>query len=108
MSTTVVAMNGHNGDPGWADVVYVGRPQYQGGWRLAGHPLANPFKVGRDADNFEDAVTRYREYLLGRPDLLALLPDLRGKRIGCWDHKGAPCHADVIAELADANDMADA
>jgi hypothetical protein len=43
----------------------------------------------------------YREYLLGRADLLALLPELRGRRLGCWCAP-APCHAAVIAELADA------
>ncbi|MER6590740.1 DUF4326 domain-containing protein [Micromonospora purpureochromogenes] len=34
-------------------------------------------------------------------ELLALLPDLRGRRLGCWC---APerCHAEVIAELADS------
>ena len=43
----------------------------------------------------------YREYLLGRADLLALLPELRGRRLGCWCAP-EPCHAAVIAELADA------
>ncbi|MER6799640.1 DUF4326 domain-containing protein, partial [Amycolatopsis mediterranei] len=35
-----------------------------------------------------------------RPDLLALLPGLRGRRLGCWCVP-EPCHAQVIAELAD-------
>ena len=43
---------------------------------------------------------RYREYLLARPDLLALLPGLRGRRLGCWCVP-EPCHAQVIADLAD-------
>jgi hypothetical protein len=46
-------------------------------------------------------VARYREYLLSRPDLMALLPGLRGKRLGCWCAP-EPGHAEVIAELADA------
>jgi hypothetical protein len=46
-------------------------------------------------------MTSYREYILQRPDLLALLPDLRGHRLGCWCVP-LPCHAEVIAELADA------
>jgi Domain of unknown function (DUF4326) len=48
-------------------------------------------------------MTMYRDYLLGRPDLLALLPGLRGKRLGCWC-KPLPCHADILAEFADAAD----
>jgi len=49
----------------------------------------------------EEVVASYRAYLLGRPDLLALLPELRGRRLGCWCAP-EPCHAAVIAELADA------
>jgi hypothetical protein len=98
-ATTVVNMAGHRDDPAFADVVYVGRPMYRGGWRLAGSPLANPFRVGVDGDR-EQVIANYREHLLARPDLLALLPDLRGKRLGCWC-KPLACHADIIAELAD-------
>jgi hypothetical protein len=99
-ATTVVNMAGHRNDPDFADVVYVGRAMYRGGWRLAGSPLASPYRVGRDGTR-QEVVARYRDFLLGRPDLLALLPDLRGRRIGCWCAPEA-CHADVIAELADA------
>jgi hypothetical protein len=98
-ATTVVNMAGHRDDPDFADVVYVGRALYRGGWQLAASPLASPYRVGRDGTRRE-AVARYRDYLLGRADLLALLPDLRGRRIGCWCAPDA-CHADVIAELAD-------
>jgi hypothetical protein len=98
--TTVVNLKGHRDDHGFADVVYVGRPLRRGGWDLTGSPLANPFRLGRDGTRAE-VVARYREYLLSRPDLLALLPGLRGKRLGCWCAP-EPCHAEVIAELADA------
>ncbi len=100
--TTVVNLSGHRDNPAFADVVYVGRALYRGGWRLAGSPLANPYRPGRDGTPAE-VVARYREHLLGRADLLALLPALRGRRIGCWCAP-MPCHADVIAELADAGD----
>lgn len=92
-------MTGHRDDPDSTDVVYVGRPMYRGGWRLAASPLANPFRIGVDGDR-EQVIAKYRDYLLDRPDFLARLPDLRGKRLGCWC-KPLPCHADVIAELAD-------
>jgi Domain of unknown function (DUF4326) len=98
-ATTVVNMSGHRDDSDFADVVYVGRAMYRGGWRLAASPLANPFRIGVDGDR-EQVIARYSDYLLGRPDLLALVPDLRGKRLGCWC-KPLACHADVIAELAD-------
>ncbi|WP_406257519.1 DUF4326 domain-containing protein [Streptomyces chartreusis] len=97
--TTVVDLHGHKGDPEFADVVYVGRPMYQGGWKLHGHPLANPFKVlNGDA---AEAVERYQLWLEAHPQLVAReLPKLRGRRLGCWCPEGQPCHARVLAELA--------
>jgi hypothetical protein len=97
--TTVVNLKGHRGDPAYADVVYVGRAMYRGGWRLPASPLACPFRPGPDGSR-EDVVVKYRDYLLGRADLMALLPELRGRRLGCWCAP-EPCHAAVIAELAD-------
>jgi hypothetical protein len=91
-------MAGHRDDPAFVDVAYVGRAMYRGGWRLAASPLANPFRIGADGDR-DEVIAKYRDYLLSRPDLLELLPDLRGGRLGCWC-KPLPCHADVIAELA--------
>ena|ERR1700733_11085502 len=98
-ATSVVNLKGHRDDPGFADVVYVGRAMHRGGWQLAGSALASPFRLRQDGDR-DQIIAKYRDYLLGRPDLLALLPELRGRRLGCWC---APlsCHADVIAELAD-------
>jgi hypothetical protein len=101
-ATTVVNLKGHRDDPDFSDVVYVGRALHRGGWHLAASPLASPFRPGPDGSR-EEVVAKYREYLLGRPDLLAMLPGLRGRRLGCWCAP-LPCHAMVIAELADARD----
>ncbi|MFD7552498.1 DUF4326 domain-containing protein [Streptomyces sp. NPDC059578] len=98
--TTVVNLKGHRGDPAYDDVVYVGRAMHRGGWHLAGSPLASPYRPGPDGSR-EEVLAQYREHLLSRPDLLALLPELRGHRLGCWCVP-LPCHAQVIAELADA------
>ncbi|ELP62932.1 hypothetical protein STRTUCAR8_00040 [Streptomyces turgidiscabies Car8] len=99
--TTVVDLHGHQGDAAYADVVYVGRPMFLGGWRLYGHPLANPNRV-RDGDAAK-AVARYRVWLDTHAELLAEhLPALRGRRLGCWCPPDQPCHARVLAELADA------
>jgi hypothetical protein len=48
VTTTVVNLKGHRGDPGYADVVYVGRTLRRGGWDLPASPLANPFRPGQD------------------------------------------------------------
>jgi hypothetical protein len=98
--TTVVNLKGHRDDPDFADVVYVGRAMHRGGWNLAASPLANPFRPGPDGSRAE-VMAAYREYLFARPDLLALVPALRGRRLGCWCLP-LPCHAEILAELADA------
>ncbi|MGE3854898.1 MAG: DUF4326 domain-containing protein [Planctomycetota bacterium] len=75
--------------------VFIGRPSKWG----------NPFKVrkGKRTDGLprEVAIERYREWIKTRPELLASLHELRGKRIACWCAPLA-CHGDVLAELADA------
>jgi hypothetical protein len=99
-ATTVVNLKGHRDDPAYADVVYVGRAMHRGGWHLDGSPLASPYRPGPDGTR-EDVIQKYRVHLLSRPDLLALLPALRGRRLGCWCVPER-CHAEVIAELADS------
>lgn len=59
----------------------------------------NPFVVGADGTRRE-VIEKYRAMVLSRPDMLARLPELRGRVLGCWC-KPRPCHADVLAELAD-------
>lgn len=69
--------------------VYIGRPSKWG----------NPFRLTSE-DARAAVLEQYREWLMGRPELLRSLPELRGKVLGCWC---APrvCHGDVLAELAD-------
>jgi hypothetical protein len=72
--------------------VYVGRGR--------GSPWGNPFQIGRDGTRLE-VIAKYREWLGRQPALLARLPELRGKVLGCWCSP-RPCHAEVLAELANA------
>jgi hypothetical protein len=68
--------------------VYIGRPSKWG----------NPFEIGKDG-NREDVIDKYREWILTQEDLLADLPELKGKVLGCWCSPKA-CHGDVLTELA--------
>lgn len=43
------------------------------------------------------AVEAYRKYLYSNPELMAALPELRGKRLGCYCAPKA-CHGDVLIE----------
>jgi hypothetical protein len=68
--------------------VLIGRPSKWG----------NPYKLGEDGTR-EQVVRWYDPYVrFTRPDLLAALPDLHGKTLGCWC---APqlCHGHVLAAL---------
>lgn len=68
--------------------VYIGRPSKWG----------NPFVVGVDGDR-ATVIAQYRDWVLRQPELMAALPELRGKVLGCWCSPQA-CHGDVLVELA--------
>ena len=92
MATTVVHVYKDKFD------IYIGRA-----W--AEYPdtiWGNPFHLGPHLDgNRKEVLAKYRAYILSRPDLLARLPELKGKVLGCWCHP-LTCHGDVLAELADS------
>ncbi len=73
--------------------VYIGRGSIWGNpFPLAGgHTHADRMRV----------IRQYEEYLLSRPDLMARLPELRGKRLGCYCAP-EPCHGDVLKKHAEA------
>lgn len=68
--------------------VYIGRPSKWG----------NPFTIGRDGDRAQ-VIARYERWLMEQPELVAALPELAGKTLGCWCAPRA-CHGDVLARLA--------
>lgn len=57
----------------------------------------NPFQVGRDGDRAR-VICMYEVHVRRRPDLLAALPELAGKRLGCYC-KPEACHGDVLVKL---------
>jgi hypothetical protein len=63
----------------------------------------NPFFIGAEGNTREAVIAKYRSYLLCRPDLLAALEELRGKRLGCFCAP-AECHGDVLVELLENPD----
>ena len=76
--------------------VYIGRP---GKWgNLYSHKPGTKAEI--QVATREEAIQKYREYILNKPELLADLHELRGRVLGCWC-KPAACHGDVLAELAD-------
>jgi len=79
--------------------IYIGRSNSF--YNLSDSLWRNPFVEGRDGTRAE-VIEKYRAYLMKRPDLLKLIPTLRGKRLGCYC-KPKACHGDVLVELANAD-----
>jgi len=70
--------------------VYIGRPSKWG----------NPFQIGPDGTR-EEVIRKYRVWILEQPGLLkAIVPELKGKTLGCWCHPNF-CHGDILATIAD-------
>jgi hypothetical protein len=73
--------------------VYIGRACY-------GHAeskWANPYRIGPDGSR-EQVIEKYRKHILASPHLMAALPELSAKILGCWCNP-LPCHGDVLVEL---------
>lgn len=80
--------------------IYIGRKCDWGGWNLPESKWHNPFRLS-DNSSIIEVLNKYREYMKQRPDLIAALPELAGKTLGCWckDTFENPCHGDVLVEL---------
>lgn len=102
------------------------------GWRLPPNTVVvarptkwgNPWRVGEDyIPTAQEAVRRFRAAVLGfmsngsfcppqaRPGsyirrIIDEAPTLRGKNLACWCALDAPCHADVLLDLANRRDAA--
>lgn len=46
----------------------------------------------------QEAIEKYREYILSNKELLNSLDEIRGKTLGCWC-KPKSCHGDILVEL---------
>jgi len=81
---------------GCAYDVYIGRPSFWG----------NPFshRAGTLASyrvrSRADAISSYEKLLLSSPDMLSHLPELVGKKLGCFCHP-KPCHGHILKKYVD-------
>lgn len=77
--------------------VYVGRPTIWG----------NPFETSdefrlwlKHTIDFDISHAEFMRVLPQRNEIEARIEELRGKQLACWCPLDKPCHADVLAELA--------
>jgi hypothetical protein len=88
--TTVVKVNRRN--PNFD--VYIGRA-----WAgLLESKWANPYHIGIEGRG--STLAAYEMYIRNRPDLIAALPELKDKVLGCWC-KPEACHGDVLVKLVE-------
>lgn len=66
--------------------IYIGR----------GSKWGNPYHIGKLTR--EEAIEKYREWILNKPELLKDLHELKNKRLGCFC-KPLDCHGDILIEL---------
>jgi hypothetical protein len=83
--------------------IYIGRSCYMGGWNLPKSKWANPYTV-KEYGSLDTVITKYREYVKSKPELMTSLHELKGKRLGCWCHPN-PCHGDVLLELLNEQEV---
>ena len=96
LTPTVVRLKRKGGEVVQGCDVYIGRAMSMGGWALPTSRWANPYTVkleGRDG-----ALAKYEAHVRASPELMAALPELRGKCLGCWCAPD-PCHGNVLVKL---------
>jgi len=69
--------------------VYIGR----------GSMWGNPFIIGYDG-NREEVIKKYEFHLAANKEMLDKLPELKGKRLGCYCAP-LPCHGDILKKWVD-------
>ena len=70
--------------------IYIGRPSKWG----------NPFRISVE-NSREEAVKKFESYVLGNPELLKNIAELRGKSLGCWCYPEL-CHGNILKKLVGA------
>jgi hypothetical protein len=82
--------------------IYIGRRITRGGWNLPQSKWHNPFpRPSNSLIARREAIAKYETYIRNSPALLRSLPELEGRRLGCWckENGAVPCHGDVLLAL---------
>lgn len=80
--------------------VYIGRTVKMGGWDLECSKWHNPYRLSDCNGDIDECLRRFEEYLVGNKELMAALPELKGKVLGCWckNKPSDKCHGDVLVK----------
>jgi len=61
--------------------------------------FANPYKVDKQ-NPVENCIHQYILHLLANIQLYSEIKELKGKTLGCFCNQNNPCHAKVLADIA--------
>jgi len=75
--------------------IYIGRENRH--LNLEGSKWGNPFRMKNESER-EGVLARYEEHIESSPELLAALPELEGKVLGCYCVP-KKCHGGVLIKL---------
>lgn len=79
--------------------VYIGRGSKYG------NPFTHLQHLGGNliiVDSREEAISRYKEWILEQPELISLAKiELKNKILACYC-KPLPCHGDILLEIANS------
>ena len=78
--------------------VYIGGKIARGCWHLPQSKWHNTFTM-QYCGSREQALRDYRRYIEQTPELMAALPELGGKRLGCLCVSDDFCHGHVLVQL---------
>ena len=86
----------HRSSKGSENEVYIGRGSKWGNpfTHYPGGTLAE-FK----AETRDESIDAYGDWILTQPELMATLPELRGKTLVCWC-KPDRCHGEILLQMA--------
>jgi len=74
--------------------VYIGRAFKD----MPASKWGNPFVIGKHGTR-EEVIKKYEEWIVTQPDLMAALPELKNKVLGCWCKPLHNCHGEVLTKL---------
>jgi hypothetical protein len=115
MPTTVICVRGRDRKALLADsgFCYVGRQcagwpnsHFGNPYKVVGH-ITRPLDTPYLCSTAEEAVAKYAAWIARKTILIERLTGLRGRRLGCWcgdwrpGEPEIPCHAVILAKLAD-------
>lgn len=100
-TTERACIAGKSSDKTFLDnVIYVGRACKKGKWNLEESKWHNPFVLKKDGFR-KDIISKFKSYILHKPELLNSVHELKGKTLACWCGDDQDCHTDVLIALAD-------